>query len=145
MNYETDTEAETMFNIIIDNIKPNVLDELVKHENFNKLISTLNDLRRDHFKIFFLLEDEIYRNIKDVLEKGLFSLIFRSCVLREVAELRETLHNLKINQINGKPIDSISSETELCDLIDHGLNVNIHKYDNNSYEMEIDPRLKFID
>jgi hypothetical protein len=145
MNYQTDTEAETMFNIIIDNIKTNVLDELVKHENFNKLISALNDLRQDRFKIPFQVEDEIYVNIKDVLEKGLFSLIFRSCALREVDKLRETLHNLKINKINGKPIDNINSETELCDLIEHGLNVNIHKYDNDSYEMEIDPRLKFID
>jgi len=126
MKYETDTEAETMFNIIINNINNNVLDGLVKFENFKYLIHTLNILHKDRYK----LGDEIYGNIKNVIEKGLFSLIFRSCALREVGELRQTLYNLEIHEINGNPIDSISSETELCYLIEHGLNVNIHKYDD---------------
>jgi hypothetical protein len=131
MGYKTDIEAEKIIDIVIDNYKNNnVLDELIKQKGFDKIIRFLNDLRQDNFKYSQYLEDEMYENIKGVIEKRLFSLIFRSCALTEVDKLRKKLHDLGIDEIDGNSIDGIKSETNLCDLIEHGLKINIHKYDD---------------
>jgi len=134
MGYKTDIEAKTIIDSVIDNYKNNnVLDEVIKHDPSNIIISSLNDVRQDRFKYRYSFNEEMYRKIKEVLEQRLFSLIFRSCALKEVDELRTKLHNLGINEIDGKPINGIKSETDLCDLIESGLKVDIHKYDTFDY------------
>jgi hypothetical protein len=81
----------------------------------------------------------MYESIKNVIKQRLFSLLFRSCALTKVAELRRKLRRLNIDKIDGKSIDSINSETELCYLIVTGLKVNVTKYDGFNYSITKPP------
>jgi len=143
MNYASGIQAETIINSVIDNYKNNnVLDILIKHKDFNKLIYKLNLIRENFYEIFYD-NKKLYKEIKDVVEEQLFSLIFRSCALTEVDELRKKLHDLGINEIDGKPINGIKSETDLCNLIEKGLKVDIHKYDDIDYT-KIKPAIRRV-
>jgi len=143
MNYTSGIQAETIINSVIDNYYfNNVLDKLIKHKDFSKLIYKLNLIRENYYETFYD-NKKLYKEIKDVVEEQLFSLIFRSCALTEVDKLRKKLHDLGIHEINGNPIDGIDSETKLCDLIEHGLNVDIHKYDDIDFN-KIKPAVRRV-
>jgi len=133
MNYKTDIEAATIIDIAIDNYNENnALDKLIKYLTFNNRIieniKYMNELNYNSRTMEFT--SEMFEDIKNTT---IIFLLFRSCALTEVDKLRKNLHTLKIDEIDGKPIDGINSEKELCDLIVNGLKVDIHKYDTFDY------------
>jgi len=141
MKYETDIQAEKIIDIAIDNYsKKNVLDKLIKYEQFNNgILEYIKYYDTKLYKSSMNVTPEMYESIKNVIKQRLFSLLFRSCALTKVAELRRKLRRLNIDKIDGKPIDDINSETELCDLIVTGLKVNVTKYDGFNYSITKPP------
>jgi hypothetical protein len=138
MKYQNDEQAEHIIDIVIDNYsKKNVLDKLIEYEQFNsRIINIMNFCDKHSYnKYYDYVTPEMYNKIKNKIKQQLFSLLFRSCAMTEVKKLREKLRRLKIDEIDGKPINGINSGTELCDLIVSGLKVNVTKYDSFDYSV----------
>ena len=126
------------------NIIKNIFDLLDDTNIINVIINYLIKIDKLNFSksiINSLLKNESYSEEKKDIIK---SLLFRQCINQDIDELKRRLRYLHVNIINNIPIDDIKSSIILCDLINKNLYFNIHKYDNG-YEMEINPRLKFID
>jgi len=138
MKYQTDDQAEHIIDIVIDNYsKKNVLDNLIEYEQFNsQIMARINIYNKTSYnKYYNYITSEMYDKIENKIKQQLFSLLFRSCAMTEVKKLREKLRRLKIDEIDGKPINGINSGTELCDLIVSGLKVNVTKYDSFDYSV----------
>jgi hypothetical protein len=72
---------------------------------------------------------------KQEKKKIIFSLLFRNCLKTEVEELKNKLKKLRIKTINGKDINDILSQDELCELIQNEFDIQIDKYDDFNLEI----------
>jgi hypothetical protein len=118
-----------------------VLDKLIKYLRDKKKLNVKKrrmydeDSVEDHIiQQARILMNKVYVKHPD-REKIIFPLLFRNCLETEVEELKNKLKKLKIKTINGKDINDISSQDELCELIKNQFNIQIDKYDDFNLEI----------
>jgi hypothetical protein len=145
MQYDTPVITSILAESIYYIDDPELLDKLIiylkdKHRLNLKKRGLLNEnavedhiikMGKQKFDPFY----NPYSKEKEEKKKIILSLLFRNCLVTELEELKNKLIKLEIKTINNKDINSISSQKELCKLIQYQFDIQIDKYDDFNLEI----------